>query len=137
MSNSPNVSSMPMFSDWAMGPNSARPIHAVPGNTNSASSFPPIPTNMTSNPNNNNPNSNNNYYNNAEEVPASGAAMPDRSSDGDISNHPNPNTYDVAASSYNGNTGLTPYINTTQTPLGTKFFNFSTDISGEKNSSKI
>lgn len=137
MSNSPNVSSMPMFSDWARGPTAPGPYMPCPVIRTVLVHFPPIPTNMTSNPNSNNPNSNNNYYNNDEEVPASGAAMPDRSSDGDISNHPNPNTYDVAASSYNGNTGLTPYINTTQTPLGTKFFNFSTDISGEKNSSKI
>ncbi|CAI4853917.1 CDA_G0054610.mRNA.1.CDS.1 [Saccharomyces cerevisiae] len=58
-----------------------------------------------------------------------------------MSNSPNVSsisiTYDAAATAYNGNTGLTPYINTAQTPLGTKFFNFSTDISGEKNSSKI
>ncbi|CAI4053314.1 Rlm1p SKDI_16G1860 [Saccharomyces kudriavzevii IFO 1802] len=127
MSNSPNVSSMPMFSDWAMGPNSAKP-----GNTSSAGTFPPLQTTT-----NNNSNGNNNYYNNTGDVPVSGASMPQHTSGGDTNNQPNSNTYDAGAASYNGNTGLTPYINTAQTPLGTKFFNFSTDISGEKNSSKI
>ncbi|EJS41356.1 rlm1p [Saccharomyces arboricola H-6] len=127
MSNSPNVSSIPMFSDWAMGPNSAKP-----GNTHGAGTFSQVQTTTNSSGS-----SNNNYYNNAEEVPVSGADIPEQNNNGDANNHPNPNTYDAAASSYNGNTGLTPYINTAQTPLGTKFFNFSTDISGEKNSNKI
>ncbi|QHS76645.1 Rlm1p [Saccharomyces paradoxus] len=148
MSNSPNVSSISMFPDWSMGPNSAKP-----GNTNSSGTFPPVQPGVhnsndgnssnNSNDNNNdnsngknNGNSNNSYYSNNEDAPVNGAAIPEHTS-GDTNNQSNSSTYDAAAAAYNGNTGLTPYINTAQTPLGTKFFNFSTDISGEKNSSKI
>ncbi len=162
MSNSPNVSSISMFPDWSMGPNSAKP-----GNTNNPGTFPPVQTavnngnssnisstNNTNNNNNNNNNnssnnnsnngndnnsnnSNNSYYSNNEDAPVNGAAISEHTTDGDSNNQSNSSTYDAAATAYNGNTGLTPYINTAQTPLGTKFFNFSTDISGEKNSSKI
>ena len=137
MSNSPNVSSISMFPDWAVGPGSAKA-----GNTTATGAFPPGQPAPNNNNNNNNSsnkssNSNNNYYNNNEDRSVNGPAILEHANNGDTNNHPNSNTYDAAAAAYNGNTGLTPYINTAQTPLGTKFFNFSTDISGEKNSSKI
>ncbi|ONH80884.1 Transcription factor RLM1 [Saccharomyces cerevisiae] len=111
-------------------------VHDLMSNSPNVSSISIFPDCNNGNDNNSN-NSNNSYYSNNEDAPVNGAAISEHTTDGDSNNQSNSSTYDAAATAYNGNTGLTPYINTAQTPLGTKFFNFSTDISGEKNSSKI